>query len=200
MKTLISTSAIAFAAIVSASSAFACTNCNVSLTATTPNIINRVCEFTAASLTGTYGFTAATTAGTQNRFITSGSAAQRGSIGIKTRGQSVVAMSIDPKLYTANGQSEISGVRLVADYNPSNSEGLTSEVVNSFGGSTAFSNTISENGTFGINVSSRTGTDVVTFKVGGIAILQPTSNGADPLDFINSASTYAIKHVATCIQ
>ena len=200
MKTLISTSAIAFAAIVSASSAFACTNCNVALTATTPSVINRLCEFTTASMTGTYGFTAATTTGTLNRFITTGSAAQRGAIGIKTRGNTAVTMTIDPALYGSTGTSTISGVSLKANYNPDSGEGLTSEVTNGFGGSTTFSNTGGTNGTFGIATGTRTGTDIVTFKVGGIAVLESTTNGVDPVDLLNSNTTYTIKHVATCIQ
>lgn len=200
MKTLISTSAIAFAAIVSASSAFACTSCNVALTATTPTSTGNVCEFTTASMTGTYGFTAATTAGTQNRFVTNGTTSNRGAIGIKTRGNAGVTMTIDPKLYASGGTTEISGVTLAANYNPDNAEGLTSEIINDFGEATQFSNTGGANGTFGIATGTRTGTDIVTFKVGGIAIIESTSSDVDPMDLINSSTQYAIKHVATCIQ
>jgi hypothetical protein len=199
MKTLISTSAIAFAAIVSASSAFACANCNVALTATT-EVIPSTCEFTTASTTGTYDFAAATTSNPVNRFRTNGLPAQRGAIGIKTRGNSAVIMEIDPTLYTNDGSTAIAGVRLTANYNPTSNEGLDSEVINNFTGATEFRDNGGANSKFGIDVSARTRTDIVTFKVGGIAVLASTTEGGDPMESIDDETSYTIKHVVTCTQ
>jgi len=195
MKTLISTSAIAFAAIVSASSAFACTNCNVALTATTPDSLGSTCAFTEASTAGTYSFNATT-----KKFTTDGSDADQASIGIRVRGKTGVTMTIDPTLYSSNGQTAIANVSLVGNYNPGGGVGKTSTVTNTFGGATQFSDTNGTNGTFGIATGARTGTDVVTFKVGGIATLNTTVNGADPLDMLTVSTEYTIKHVATCLQ
>ena len=210
MKNIISAStisAIALSAVTAlpftlmGSSASACTDCNVALTATTPNTLGTVCEYTAASLDGSYSFTAATTANATNRFITNGAAANRGQIGIKVRGNASVRMSIDPTLYVFGGQTAVPNVTVRANYNPGGGgAALTSEITNTFNGSTVFANVVTANDHMGIDVSGRNGTDTVTFKVGGIAVLSATTAGADPLDFITTSTNYTIKHVATCVQ
>jgi len=109
-------------------------------------------------------------------------------------------MTIDPALYTNDGSTAIAGLRLTANYNPSTGEGLSSEVINDWGGETQYREPAGVNSKFGIDVGSRTATDIVTLKIGGIAILTSTSEGVDPLELIAANSSYTIKHIATCTQ